>query len=230
MRKNILALGLMISTVSGCMVGPDFKPIEADVNKAWIDAGDPAVRQESLQFDKWWSVFEDPVLDDLVATTYEQNLTLRIAGLRVLEARARRGIAAGLFFPQLQQFSAGAAAISLSDNDPNLALADRNFNDYSASFDAVWELDFWGKYRRGIESADAALLASVDDYDSVLVSLIGEVAATYVQARTFERRLALAEANVALQERTLEIADVRFRNGAVTELDLSEARSNLENT
>ncbi|UCD73784.1 MAG: TolC family protein [Phycisphaerales bacterium] len=230
MRQFLCLAGLTCLVLTGCKVGPDFKPPEADVNKAWIDAGDPAIRQVPLEFDEWWTVFEDPVLNDLVAKAYGQNLSLRIAGLRVLEARARRGIAAGLFFPQVQGLSATGAAVNLSDNDPNLALADRNFNDYGVSFDAVWELDFWGKYRRGIESADAALLASVDDYDSVLVSLTGEVARAYIQARTFERRLALARANVELQQRTLEIADVRFRNGAVTELDVSEARSNLANT
>lgn len=216
--------------LTGCMVGPDFKPLESKVNEQWLDAGDPAMRPEPLAFNEWWTVFEDETLNTLVKTAYEQNLSLRIAGLRVLEARARRGIAAGQFFPQLQQFSATAAAVSLSENDPNLALIDRNFNTYGVGFDAVWELDFWGKYRRGIESADAALLTSVDSYDDALVSLIGEVAATYIQGRTFERRLELARSNVELQKRTLEIADVRFRNGAVTELDVSEARANLANT
>lgn len=216
--------------LAGCKVGPNFKPLEVDVNKSWIDTGDAAIRLQPLEFDEWWTVFEDPVLDDLIARAYAQNLSLRVAGLRVLEARARRGIAAGLFFPQLQEFHVRTGAFQLSDNDPNALPLDKSFNLTSVGFDAAWELDFWGKYRRGIESADAALLASVDDYDSVLVSLVGEVATNYIQLRAFERRLALARANVALQEQTLGIAEVRFRNGAVTELDVAEARSNLAST
>lgn len=230
MRYCLYVTGVTLLLMSGCKVGTDFAPLDANVNEKWIDADSVAVSEKALEFDEWWTVFEDPVLNELIGKAYEQNLSLRIAGLRVLEARARRGIAAGLFFPQLQQLSGTAAAINLSDNNPNLSVLDRNFNDYGVGFDAVWELDFWGKYRRGIESADAALLASVDNYDSVLVSLIGEVAATYFHIRTFERRLALARENVKLQERTLEIADVRYRNGAVTELDISQAKSNLANT
>ncbi|UCD50298.1 MAG: efflux transporter outer membrane subunit [Phycisphaerales bacterium] len=230
MRRCLYMMVVGSVLMAGCTVGPDFAPLDANVNEKWIDASDETIKEKAPAFEEWWTLFEDPILSGLVEKAYEQNLSLRIAGLRVLEARARRGIAAGLFFPQLQQLSGTAATVNLSDNNPNLALADRNFNDYGVGFDAVWELDFWGKYRRGIESADAALLASVDDYDGVLVGLIGEVAATYFQIRTFERRLALARENVALQARTLEIAEVRFRNGAVTELDVSQARSNHANT
>ena len=79
------------------------KPLEAEVNEQWLDEDNPAIVQERLEFDDWWTVFEDPILDRLIETAYEQNLSLRIAGLRVLEARARRGIAAGRFFPQLQR-------------------------------------------------------------------------------------------------------------------------------
>jgi NodT family efflux transporter outer membrane factor (OMF) lipoprotein len=226
----MLAAGVLLLGLTGCKVGPDFAPLDANVNERWLDEHDPALRTEPLEYDEWWKVFEDPVLDDLVARAHKQNLSLRVAGLRVLEARARRGIAAGQFFPQLQRFSATGSSVSLSDNDPNLAILDRNFNEYSVSFDAIWELDFWGKYRRGIESADAALLATVDDYDAALVSLVGEVASTYVQIRTYERRLELARENVALQERTVEITEVRFRNGATTELDVSQATANLANT
>ncbi len=224
------AILVMVLLLGGCMVGPDFTVPEAAVADAWLEADNPAVRSEESEVYRWWEVFDDPVLNELIAKAYDQNLPLQIAGLRVLEARARRGIAAGQFFPQLQQLSAGAGAFKLSDNDPNAFPLDRNFNLASVGFDAVWELDFWGKFRRGIQSADAALLSSVANYDQVLVSLISEVAATYVRMRMFEKRLALARANVELQERTLQIAEVRFRNGAVTELDVTEARSNLEST
>ena len=94
------AVGLLCVLLTGCKVGPDFAPLDAKVNENWIDAGNSAIRTEPLAFDEWWTVFEDPVLNDLIGKAYEQNLSLHIAGLRVLEARARRGVAAGLFFPQ----------------------------------------------------------------------------------------------------------------------------------
>jgi NodT family efflux transporter outer membrane factor (OMF) lipoprotein len=220
----------MVLFLGGCKVGPNYTVPEAQVADAWLETDNEVVKSEESDNYRWWEVFDDPVLNDLVERAYDQNLSLQIAGLRILEARARRGISAGNFFPQVQQLSARGGAFKLSDNDPNALPLDRNFNDVSVGFDAVWELDFWGKFRRGIESADAALLSSVANYDEALVSLIGEVAATYVRFRMFEKRLVLARANVELQKRTLEIATVRFNNGAVTELDVTEARSNLENT
>jgi NodT family efflux transporter outer membrane factor (OMF) lipoprotein len=228
--RTLILVTPFLVLLGGCMVGPDYQRPDIRVNDDWIDAEDQSVVQEELAFDEWWTVFEDPTLDTLVSTAYDQNLSLRIAGLRVLEARARRGIVAGVFFPQIQRISGGAAAVSISENDPNVSVLDRDFNSFGVGIDAVWELDFWGKYRRGIESADAALLATVTDYDAVLVGLIGEVAATYISVRMFEERLALAESNVELQTRTLKIAQVRFDNGAVTELDVAQAETNLSAT
>ena len=98
------------------------------------------------------------------------------------------------------------------------------------SFDAAWELDLWGKFRRNINAADAALLASIADYDDVLVSLVAEVGLVYVEIRTLERRIELAKENVRIQQKSLELAESRFRNGAVTKLDVTEAGSTLANT
>lgn len=130
----------------------------------------------------------------------------------------------------MQQARGGATYNTLSENAANTAVGDLNYWDFDAGFDAVWELDFWGKFRRGIESADASLLANMAAYDDFLVSLLSEVANAYVVIRTFEKRIQLAEENVALQERSLNITDVRFRNGATTELDVQQAKTLLRNT
>jgi len=169
------------------------------------------------------------VLTRLVHEAYEQNLSLRAAGLRVIQARAVRGIAVGEFFPQEQAISAGYSKNQISKNDLNNPPFP-NFQKVGLSFDATWELDFWGKFRRNILAEDAALLASIADYDDVLVTLVAEVGITYVQIRTFERRIELAKANVALQRQSLEITESRYRNGKVTQLDVSEARATLTNT
>jgi NodT family efflux transporter outer membrane factor (OMF) lipoprotein len=105
-----------------------------------------------------------------------------------------------------------------------------SFWQYNAGFDAAWELDVWGKYRRAIESGVANLETSIASYDDVLVSLTAEVARTYVLLRTFEERLEIARQNVKIQGRSLEIAEIRFKAGAVTELDVVQAKSLLRDT
>jgi NodT family efflux transporter outer membrane factor (OMF) lipoprotein len=165
----------------------------------------------------------------LVHEAYEQNLSLRAAGLRVIQARAVRGIAVGEFFPQEQGISANFSKNQISENDLNNPPFS-NFKTAGLSFDATWELDFWGKFRRNIHAEDAALLASIADYDDVLVTLIAEVGLTYVQIRTFEHRIEHAKANIGLQRQSLAIANSRYQNGKVSELDVTEARTTLTNT
>ena len=219
--RTILLAVLVALFFSGCTtLGPDFETPEAEVTEEWIDIEDSKLKPDADDYGEWWKVFNDPVLDSLINTAYQQNLSLQIVGLRVLEARAQLGIAVGSLYPQVQQARGGATYNTLSENAANTAVGDLNYWDFDAGFDAVWELDFWGKFRRGIESADASLLANMAAYDDFLVSLLSEVANAYVIIRTFEKRIQLAEENVALQERSLNITDVRFRNGATTELDV----------
>jgi NodT family efflux transporter outer membrane factor (OMF) lipoprotein len=197
----------------GCTkVGPDFVKPEAQVAKQWIEKDDPRIDTAPAEHGAWWKVFGDPVLDRLVETAYRQNLSLRIAGIRILEARAQLGIAVGNTYPQQQSAVGGATYTNTSKNLANTATGDLSYWDFGAGFDAGWELDFWGKFRRGIESADANLYASVANYDDILVSLTAEVANTYVLIRTTEERLTLA------------------RSGVTTELDVQQAKSLLYNT
>ncbi len=223
---GLLAVTLV---VSGCTtVGPDYVRPPGPVAEQWIDIEDPRIKAEPAELIDWWTVYNDPVLTFLVEAAYKQNLTLQIAGLRILEARAQLGIAVGRQYPQVQQATGSLTRVELSDNAPNVVQT--SFTDVRMGFDTAWEIDFWGRFRRGVEAGNADLGASIANYDDVLVSLIAEVAATYVQIRTFEERLRLARANVKIQEESLRIATVRFRHGAVTKLDVQEATGNLRNT
>jgi len=178
-----------------------------------------------------WTAFEDETLNELIATAVIENLPLQIAGIRIFEARAQLGIAVGRQYPQLQEARGGLAHVELSEHSPNSSpLFDNSFRDVDVGFDAGWELDIWGQFRRGIEAADANLLAEVAGYDDALVSVTAEVASAYVAIRTFEARLAIARGNVTLQERSLKIATVRFENGATTALDVEQAKTLLANT
>jgi outer membrane protein TolC len=136
-----------------------------------------------------------------------------------------------LFLQQQEAFGT-AATNELSENRANrnaLGLT-RGFDDWQVGFDATWELDVWGRFRRNIESADAELLASVATYDDILVTLVSEVARNYTLLRTLESRLAVARDNVAIQQRSFEIADAKFKGGTVTELDSAQAASLLHDT
>ncbi len=119
-RKATFRLALLaVLLLSGCSsVGPDFAKPEAPVSQNWIDANDPRVRTGPAQYKDWWKAFDDAVLDRLVDRAYRDNLSLRIAGVRVLEARAMLGIAVGRLYPQTQQASGSVQDIRLSDRYP----------------------------------------------------------------------------------------------------------------
>ena len=154
-----------------------------------------------------------------------------VAATRIIEARAQLGIAVGSLYPQNQRLVGGVTRNRLSKNTLNgLPITETSFTSSGLGFDATWELDFWGRFARGVESADNSLLASVANYDDVLVSLTAEVAAAYVQIRTFEERIELSIQNEAIQRRSLTITEVRFNNGATTELDVTQARALLHST
>jgi NodT family efflux transporter outer membrane factor (OMF) lipoprotein len=215
--------------LGGCTVGPDYVRPEAEVNPSWLESSE-TLQEEPAEIRDWWTAFNDPVLTRLVHEAYEQNLSLRAAGLRVIQARAARGIAVGEFFPQEQAIQADYGKVKISDNNRNNPPYHGPFQTAGISFDAAWELDLWGKFRRNIYAADAALLASIAAYDDVLVTLVAEVGLTYVQIRTLERRIELAKVNVALQRQSLGITESRYRNGKVSQLDVTEARATLSNT
>jgi outer membrane protein TolC len=175
------------------------------------------------------TVFNDPQLNGLIATASQQNLTLRIAGTRILQAQAVRGIAGGSLFPQVQQSFGGYNRVQISETIAN-SPPNKIFDQWATGFNLSWELDFWGRFRRGIESADAALDAIVEGYDNVLVLLLSDVASTYVQIRTVQEQLRLLHENVTLQRESLAIAEAQFRAGQADAADVLQTRNNVEQT
>jgi len=217
---------------NGFKVGPGYAEPAAAVAPQWIDSNDKRVRKEPEDLSQWWTVFKDPVLDSLINDSYRQSLTLRQAGFQVLQARAQVGIAIGELLPQTQQANGSYSRIGQSVEDANRLSngVRRYYGQWNYGFNLAWELDFWGRYRRAVEAADATLDASVENYDAVLVTLLGDVATNYVIIRRVEEQIKLARANVDLQRKTLEIAQARFKGGTATELDVDQAQSNLSQT
>jgi len=227
---KMLQACVLLVLLAGCVVGPDYVRPETDTAETWSESIDASLSTDPVEYGPWWSVFEDPALERLVQIASKDNLPLQIAAARILEARAVLGISRGLRFPQQQQLAGTAARVSLSENAPNVAIADQAFSFYAVGFDAAWELDVWGRLGRGVEAADADYGRALAGYDDTLVTVTAETARAYILLRTFETRLKLAQENVVIQNETLRIAAVRFDNGAVTELDVIQARALLRDT
>ena len=217
---------------NGFKVGPNYCQPPAPVAEHWIDAADIHVNEDPRVLCQWWTVFHDPKLDEMIVCAYRQNLTLREAGCRILQARALRAMAVGDIFPQ-NQTADGAYrrnAAAAGSNSGGLFGLNRFSNSWNYGFNLNWELDFWGRFRRAITAADANLDASVYDYDFVLVTLLGDVAGNYVTIRTDEKRIELLRANVELQQGLVDYITKRVKAGEQQKLDLEQAVSNLRQT
>ena len=223
------ALGAALLTACA-PVGPDFVRPEVPANPAWLDAELEAFETDPAQLEEWWRVLGDPVLDDLIATARRENNTLEIAGLRVLESQARLNIAVGAKYPQQQVLAGNVAAIGASETTPNTGTTDTNFTEFNLGASVVWEIDFWGRFRRGIEAADAGLLASIASYDETMVLLTAQVADVYALLRATQEQLRLARDSYTIQKRSYDIAEVLYRNGSNSELDALQAKTQLLGT
>lgn len=216
---------------NGFKVGPNYCRPPACTAQRWLDADDVRVREKSEVPTRWWTVFNDPALDRLIECAMSQNLSLREAGCRVLEARAELAIIEGRIFPQ-SQYTAGSVERVVSSGAVSgfPGLPAEFFNVWNYGFNLTWELDFWGRYRRAIASADDSLDASVAGYDEVMITLLGDVAATYVQIRTLETRIEYASENVDLQRKLVNAATKRHQGGRIGRLDLAQTSSVLDQT
>jgi NodT family efflux transporter outer membrane factor (OMF) lipoprotein len=212
------------------MVGPDYIKPTAPEPQEWLESADSKIESKTADFSAWWTVFNDPILNALVQSAYQQNLSLQVTGIRILEARAQLGIAIGNQYPQTQRGRADARVDRTSLNLPNVSTFERFSYLYDVGFDAAWELDFWGKFRRSVQTGVADLQASIADYDDNLVFLTSEVARVYIQLRTSEERLVVARENAEIQRHSLRLAEERFKEGAVTKLDALQSRALLRTT
>lgn len=217
---------LSVLGLSACTtLGPDYVhpeqtalPSDWSVEKA-AAAQDTEQSEQKLQ--QWWQQFNDPTLNLLVEMASQQNLDLEAAGLRIVQARSLLGISTGLQYPQVQAVSGNLARAYVNDQGVNNA---------ALSFDAGWEMDVWGKYARGIESAEAGYYASIASYHDIMVTITSEVARNYINYRTFQERILLSRRNIEIQERVMNITQVQFDSGNVTELDVQQAKNQLFNT
>ncbi len=223
-----LALSFVVVGLAGCAsLGPDFKEPEI----AWLERWQPEVftpvrSTEPGEGERFWrQLFDDPALVRLIAAARESNPSLKIAGLRVLESRAQLGIADSNRYPQLQTADGSATYVRNRTSGGATPNQDVEFLSKGASLTLGWELDFWGRFRRAIESADAAFFASLANQRDAQVLLVAQVAEAYYGYRTTEARIRIARENAQIQKRSLEITQRLFKSGAESELDLQQAKT-----
>jgi len=225
---RVAAAVLSLWTFGACAVGPDYVPPDISAPRAWhteLRGGVVSEASDPRALAEWWETLEDPVLSSLIGQAVEGNLDLEQARARVREARARLGITRAGLFPTLEARGSGNV------NHKRLHEGESTESwRHSEVLDAGWELDLFGGTRRSVEASEADLEAGREDLRDVLVSLLSETALSYVEIRVTQARLMTAEANLKAQEDTWQMAQWRFEAGLTTQLDVEQARYNLEST
>lgn len=212
-----LLLGTALNFIAACsVVGPNYEGASTPaLPTSW---NTDAAEKDSKAVTAWWLLFDDPILTDLVARGAGQNLSLEAAGLRIVQARAALGISDSLLFPQQTQINSNVGYLYQNEH---------SFNSAAVGLDVGWELDIWGKYARGIESAEASLYASIASYRDVLVTVSAEIARNYINYRTAQERIYLSQRNIAIQQRVVDMTQIQYDSGNVSELDVQQAMTQL---
>ncbi|HUA67276.1 MAG TPA: efflux transporter outer membrane subunit [Candidatus Saccharimonadales bacterium] len=239
MKPNHLfstALLALTLAAGGCAhipsVGPDYQPPRVSGPSQWGESLAGGETNSNASVAGWWKNFHDAELDSLISRAAQSNLDLRIAESRVREARAEYGIAAGNLWPTIHA-DGSYARQRQSPNQPLLIpsvpvpLVD---NDYQAGFDASWEIDVFGGQRRSVEAAKAEVAAAEFGQHDVLITLLGEVARNYLDARGYQRRLEITRENIQAQEQVLALTRNQFTNGLANNLDVQQAATLLATT
>lgn len=228
-RSRALALATAALLSACTTLGPDYREPEITWLRSWQAdlygrAGDPGERTVAeLEF--WWRIFDDPSLNALIEAARRDNPSLRIAGLRILESRAILGIAGSNLYPQLQQIGGDVSRVDTRQHGGAAADRNQNLTAYEATFNLGWELDFWGRFRRGIESADAGFFASITGQQDAQVLLTAQIADLYYAWRTTALRIGIARDNAARQLRSFEITERLYTRGQSSELDFQQAKT-----
>lgn len=229
-RIPMLALPLLVPALlaSACTtVGPDYQEPTSTLPGAYVQIGSAdgisisrkAADEAALA--SWWKLLKDPTLDTLVQKALRNHPSVHQAAERVIEARARAGIVSSQLQPVLDANASALRTGRTHDGGDQL---------HSAGLDATWEIDLFGRIERSKQAAFAELDASRDGYHDVMRMLVAEIALAYTNFRVVQQRVGIAEANVALQQQSLDLASARFGAGLVTELDVTQAQANLETT
>ncbi len=210
----------------GFKVGPDYCPPTVETEPDWIDGENPLLSTGQVDEGAWWAQLRDPVLDNLTSGVRENNWTLRELGARVLASRAELDFTQGKFYPQRQSIGGEYSRNVFNfDQGPipatilNLLGYQKWYNTGLAAFAVGWEVDFWGKYRRAIESQSAEFESSIAARDQAMVILQADVAEAYVQYRVAQSQTSLARRLAIFEGELVKLSRIKFDKGATSEID-----------
>ena len=216
-----LALLPVLTLLAGCTVGPNYKrpTVNVPTDYRGVMPAQPATAA-SLGNEKWWDVYQDPVLTQLIHTALQQNYDVRIAATRVLQAQAQLGIVRANQFPSA---SVGAGIFSQQNAKVSNLFPAYEVNAGQLNLSVIWNLDFWGKYRRQTEAARAQMLASEWGQQAVISSLVANVATAYFQLRALDAELEIAKRTLGSRQQSLQLTQVLETHGSASDLDVSQS-------
>ena len=231
----LMGLVTTVALLSGCAVGPRYRRPTALIPSQWNMDQPRGTTSPREPVEQWWASFHDSEFDKLIQQAIRSNLDLQTATARIAEARAEHGISNSNFFPTVQAAASAtrdrvAVIVPQSGTQKSAKVVPAEFNNYQAGFDASWELDIFGRIRRGRQAASADLAATEDERQAVLVTVLGEVGRVYVELRGFQLRLEIANKNIKTQQDTLALTEARSKAGLATELDVARAKAQLDTT
>jgi multidrug efflux system outer membrane protein len=221
--KKTATLGIVTALVleAGCMIGPKYKRPTANVPQEYrAPAPQQAAQASSLGNEEWWQVYQDPVLTQLIHTAIAQNYDVRIAAARVLQAQAQVGITRS---NQLPSANVGADIFSQQTAKVTKVFPAYQVNAGELNLSVIWNLDFWGKYRRQTEAARAQLLATEWGQRAVISSLVANVAAAYFQLRALDAELDITKRTLSSRQQSLKLTQVLETHGSGSGLDVSQS-------
>lgn len=227
-RVALASLGALL--FAGCTLGPDYQRPQIELPQAWRSGEAlPASEQpEALANLAWWQLFEDPVLDALVAEALTNNRDLKIAAARIEEAAGLLGSTRAQLFPQVGASLGGSRAKTSDSATPLPAGVDRIGEQYIAALNVGWEIDLFGRLRRATEASQAELLATEEARRALALSLAATVANSYISLRGLDDQLAISRHTLETREEALRIFELRYQGGVISEMELSQVRSEVE--
>lgn len=218
-RHWLILVTLLICT--GCAVGPKYKRPTLTVPEGYRGLAPDAGQQTSasLADEKWWTVFQDPQLQQLIRTALVQNYDVRIAATRILQAQAILGITRADQYPTIT----GGASTTNTRAQRTKVLPEFESSANEVNLSLVWELDFWGKFRRATEAARASLLATEWGKRAVISSLVSNVATAYFQLRELDLELEISKRTLDSRKQSLNLVEIRARGGVTALIDVRQS-------
>lgn len=226
---GLIGLLLLASCLGGCAVGPDYRPPQLTLPNAWSNARSKTVSGPP-QLGEWWRQLNDPMLDQLIVEAVACNLDVATAKAKIREARASYRQTRGTLFPSINGSASATPSRTASTTTNGIVTPTSTGSQFQAGFDASWELDLFGANSRAVEAAYYGLDAADENLRVTLLTLIGDVASSYVEARGYQARAALARRTAASQRQTVALTRTKFAAGATSAVDVANATGQAAST